>query len=353
EGLCSARREEQYKQAAVEGARALAAAKQRRLDRWHKGVAHIQSEAADVQRECGELFPAWDLILSDLWQAPRSLPPVLRLGQWTAGPAQFTEIKQIEEDAGPMLDELSMRKTTANGAIAGDEGLRLPVIEQPALLTFPERGSLLIRAQGKSRDQAVEIMQAAMLRLATTIPPGKVRFTVIDPVGLGQNFAAFMHLGDYDEQLIGARIWTEPQQIEQRLADLTEQMEVVIQKYLRNEFETIEAYNEAAGEVAEPFRYLVVANYPTNFSDSACRRLISIVSSGARCGVHALISVDTKHPMPQGFKISDLEQHCVNFAWQSEEEKFAWKDPDFGRLPLVLDKAPPGDVFSNIVRRVG
>ncbi|HEX7449729.1 MAG TPA: FtsK/SpoIIIE domain-containing protein [Pirellulales bacterium] len=345
------RRKEQYEQATAEGQRALAAAKQRRLDRWHKGVAHLQSEAADIQGECAELFPPWDFILSDQWQAPRSLPPVLRLGQWTAGPEQFTESKQIEEDTGPVLDELNLRKATVE--TNGDEGLRLPVIEQPALLTFPERGSLLIRAQGKARDQAVEIMQAAMLRLATTIPPGKVRFTVIDPVGLGQNFAAFMHLGDFDEQLIGARIWTEPQQIEQRLADLTEQMEVVIQKYLRNEFETIEAYNEAAGEVAEPFRYLVVANYPANFSDAACRRLISIVSSGARCGVHALISVDTKHPMPQGFKVSDLEQHCVNFAWQSEEEKFAWKDADFGRLPLALDKAPPGDVFSNIVRRVG
>ena len=349
------RLEEQYKQATAEGQRALAAATQRRLDRWHKGVAQIKNEVADVERQCGELFPDWNFILTDRWQPPRTLPPVLRLGQWRAGPEHFSETKQIEEDTGPVLDELSLRKTAAptNGQSDGNGALQLPVIEQPALLTFPDRGSLLIRTQGKARDQAVEIMQAAMLRLATTIPPGKVRFTVIDPIGLGQNFAAFMHLGDYDEQLIGARIWTEPQQIEQRLADLTEQMEVVIQKYLRNEFETIEAYNEAAGEVAEPFRYLVVANYPANFSEAACRRLLSIVSSGARCGVHALISVDTKQPMPQGFKISDLEQHCVNFAWQSEEEKFAWKDADFGRLPLTLDRAPPGDVFSNIVRRVG
>lgn len=345
------RRQQQYQQASAEGQRALAAARQRRLDCWHKGVAQIQSEAADVGQHCAELFPDWNFILSDQWQPPRSLPPVLRLGQWRAGPEAFTEIKQIEEDTTPVLDDLALRK--AKLQTNGDEGLRLPVIEQPALLTFPDRGSLLIRTQGKARDQAVEIMQAAMLRLATTIPPGKVRFTVIDPIGLGQNFAAFMHLGDYDEQLIGARIWTEPQQIEQRLADLTEQMEVVIQKYLRNEFETIEAYNEAAGEVAEPFRYLVVANYPANFSEAACRRLLSIVSSGSRCGVHALISVDVKQPMPQGFKISDLEQHCVNFAWQSEEEKFAWKDADFGRLPMVLDRAPPGDVFSNIVRRVG
>ena len=75
-----------------------------------------------------------------------------------------------------------------------------------------------------------------MLRFLTALPPGKVRFTIIDPVGLGENFAAFMHLADYDEPLVTSRIWTEPQHIEQRLADLTAHMENVIQKYLRNQF---------------------------------------------------------------------------------------------------------------------
>ena len=80
-----------------------------------------------------------------------------------------------------------------------------------------------------------------MLRLLASLPASKVRFTIIDPVGLGENFAAFMHLADYQEQLVTSRIWTEPRHIEERLADLSEHMENVIQKYLRNEFATIEA----------------------------------------------------------------------------------------------------------------
>jgi DNA segregation ATPase FtsK/SpoIIIE, S-DNA-T family len=340
---------EQHRLAMEEGRRAVEATKTRRLDRWHAGVAHIQSEAADINSQCGELFPSWEHILSGEWKVPTTQPPVLRLGQWTAGPSEFEDKPQVDDDSAPVLDELSVRRKKEEDNGSGD--LRLPVLKQPALSTFPDRSSLLFKGQGKARDAAIGIMQAAMLRLATTIPPGKARFVVIDPIGLGQNFAAFMHLGDFDEQLIGARIWTESSQIEQRLADLTEQMEVVIQKYLRNEFETIEAYNEAAGEVAEPFRFLVIANFPANFSEAACRRLLSIVSSGARCGVHTIISVDTKLQLPQGFKLPDLEQHCVNFVWQ--EDKFVWKEPDLGRLPLVLDEAPPGDVFTAVVRRVG
>ena len=133
-----------------------------------------------------------------------------------------------------------------------------------------------------------------MLRFLTSVPPGKVRFTIVDPVGLGENFAAFMHLGDYHELLVTNRIWTETPHIESKLADLSAHMENVIQLYLRNEFETIEQYNIHAGEVAEPYRILVVANFPAGFSEAASRRLVSIANSGARCGVFTLISMDIK-----------------------------------------------------------
>ena len=182
------------------------------------------------------------------------------------------------------------------------------------------------------------LLQSLMLRYLTSVPPGKVRYTIVDPVGLGENFAAFMHLGDYHELLVTNRIWTEAQHIEQRLTDLTEHMENVIQKYLRNEFETIEEYNTMAGEVAEPFRILVVANFPTNFNEAALRRLISIVNSGARCGVYALVMYDTKLGLPSGFQLKELEDPCVNMIWK--EGRLQWREPNFGRYPLALD-APP------------
>jgi len=38
-------------------------------------------------------------------------------------------------------------------------------------------------------------------------------------------------------------------------------MEKVIQMYLRNEYETIAEYNEAAGNIAERYQFLVVADF--------------------------------------------------------------------------------------------
>ena len=70
----------------------------------------------------------------------------------------------------------------------------------------------------------------------TTIQNGEATQYLIDPIGLGQNFSPFMHLVDFDEKLVTHRIWTEGTHITQRLTDLTEHMEDVIQTYLRNEF---------------------------------------------------------------------------------------------------------------------
>ena len=124
---------------------------------------------------------------------------------------------------------------------------------------------------------------------------------MLDPVGLGQNFAGVMHLADYEERLINSNIWTQTAQIEQKLADLNEHMEKVIQMYLRNEYETIAEYNEAAGNIAEKYHFLVVADFPAGFSDMAIRRLASIVSSGARCGVYMLLHWDHRQPLPPDF----------------------------------------------------
>ena len=240
------------------------------------------------------------------------------------------------------------------GGISADERLKPEgptVFSLPAVLPFPHNASLSITATGEGRLAAVHLFQAVMLRMLATIPPGKVRFTIIDPVGLGENFAGFMHLADFDDILVTNRIWTEPQQIEARLADLTEQMENVIQKYLRNDFETIAEYNEFAGEVAEAFRVLVIANFPVNFTESAARRLTSIAASGARCGVYILLLTDMNQPLPMRFDLKDIEAYATNLKWDGG--KFVWKEPDVGKFPLVVDSPPPEERFTQIVQLVG
>ncbi len=236
------------------------------------------------------------------------------------------------------------------------EGNHLPEIsdgawQMPAVLQFPENASLLLKAQGEGRHAAIQVLQNAMLRLLLAVPPGKVRFTIFDPTGLGQNFSAFMHLADYDERLVASRIWTESSHIQQRLTDLTEHMENVIQKYLRNEFRSIQDYNTHAGEVAEPFRVLVIANFPTHFSEESTRRLISIANSGPRCGVYTLISVDQNAQMPRHVQLEDLQTHENVLVW--DDDRFRWENEPLSQLPLCLDAPPDDQTMTTMIKSLG
>ena len=226
----------------------------------------------------------------------------------------------------------------------------------PALVPFADGTGgkcLLQKATGQVKERCIRAAQSLMLRLLANVPPGKILFTLLDPVGLGQSAAPFMSLADHEEKLITNRAWTEPQHIEEQLGKLTEHMENVIQKYLRNDYSTIEEYNQKAGEVAEPYRVLVVFDFPVNFSETAARRLVSIAKNGPRCGVYTMIVMDTdpSKKIPYGFNLTDLES-AANVIYH-DGKAFVWANKNFERYTVLLDKPPADELFKHIIMEIG
>ncbi len=298
--------------------------------RCREGLDHIRAfldrtAALDPRALLDWSDPTWQQ-----WRPTNRFSPVIRYGQIEI------EMKRLAEDVLKLGDF----------AAEHPDNLRVP-----AVLTLPHHASLLVQTDLQARDEAILLLQAVMARLLTSLPPGRVRFTIVDPVGLGRNFAGFMHLADYQESLVDSRIWTEAAHIEQRLTDLTNHMENVIQKYLRNEFESIDAYNRQAGELAEPYRFLVVADFPAGFNEEAARRLGSIVSSGARCGVYTLIAHDTRMQPPVGVQLDDIKVRSVHLV--REGDRFVCQDEVFRQFPLSVDAAPAEATLTRLMHAVG
>jgi len=197
----------------------------------------------------------------------------------------------------------------------------------------------------------IDSLNTLMLRLLSNAPAGKLSFTLIDPVGLGESFSGIMHLADYDESLINNKIWTQTQQIEQRLADLNEHMEKVIQMYLRNEYANIAEYNEQAGDIAEKYHIIVVADFPANFSDVAAKRLMSIVSSGSRCGVYSLIHWDKRKSTPSEFEADEIREKSVRVV--ARGERFSVSEELIDGAEVVLDPRPDDEFSTRFIHRIG
>ena len=290
------------------------------LDReWRSRMLPIYEGISFAQTAATELFPSWD---SPAWS------------RWTA-PSQFARAAQLAQFK---VDVQKLGETGSKGpplALPGPSSFSLPLC-----LTYPEEGSVLIETAATGRDLAIGALNNLILRLLSVAPPGRLNFSIIDPVGLGQNFAGVMHLADYEEQLINSRIWTQSSQIEQRLATLNEHIEKVIQMYLRNEYRTIAEYNEQAGVIAEKYHFLVVADFPVNFSDTAARRLLSIAGSGARCGVYMLIHWDTRQPLPQDFVPDELRKNSVCISCKGTEFIVAGKPSPGADLAMLAPPSP-------------
>ncbi|HUR55241.1 MAG TPA: FtsK/SpoIIIE domain-containing protein [Gemmataceae bacterium] len=309
---------------------AQSAAWEQMADEWQQGAGEVASTLEFLRAEDDRLFPYWDALTRPDRPLPDDVPPGIRLGDAAMDLAALPQ--------GVPADERLAPPEALSGVM-------------PAFLPFPDGCSVVLKARDEGRTQCVSALQSMMLRFLTGLPPGKVRFTIIDPVGLGENFAAFMHLADYDEKLVNSQIWTEPRHIEKRLEDLTDHIASVIQKYLRNQYKSIEEYNRAAGEVAEPYRVLVIANFPTNFTPEAAKRLVSIANSGPSCGVCTLVGVDTRAAMPRDFVLADLEQ--PSFVLQCKDGKFVPKDETLAPFALTVDTPPDTATVAQLVQRVG
>jgi len=228
--------------------------------------------------------------------------------------------------------------------------------EVPAVIPFAtgkDGRCLLFKCAGAAKEKAARSVQSLITRLLATVPPAKVKFTFIDPVGLGQNVSSFMQLADYDDSLVSGKAWTEPNHIEHELLELTEHMETVIQKYLRNDFESIEQYNVSAGEIAEAYRVLVVFDFPVNFTDTSARRLVSIAENGPRCGVYTIVIADTsaEKRLPYGFTPADLERTSNVIEYNSG--RFIWLGDTFSRHTVNLDEPPQAEFSKRIIKAIG
>ena len=297
---------------------------------WKSKIQPLYETIQAAHADAENLFPAWQPELWEGWKPPQ------RFGH----AAKFAHL-QVD------VEKLS-------GGVPKDPRLAIPGASRfplPLLLNYPQAGSVLLETTQTGRDEMIAALNNIVLRLLSASPPGRLSFSIFDPVGLGQSFSGIMHLADAAEHLINSRIWTQTSQIEERLAHLNGHMEKVIQMYLRNEYATIAEYNEQAGNIAEKYHFLVVADFPVNFSDAAAKRLLSIAASGARCGVFTLIHWDRRQPMPQDFTPEELRKSSVCVTARGSD--FILTGKSLPGTSLLLDAPPSPEFAIEFIQKIG
>lgn len=162
----------------------------------------------------------------------------------------------------------------------------------PYCASFGPEFNYLFRFDGEGRAEVVKHACDLGMRLFMMLPPGKIDFTFVDPVTLGESFAMFTRLVDVDDrtsEIINGKIWSSPSDIEEKLKIMTDHISNVTQRCLQGKFDNIYEYNRVAEQNAEAYQVLMLMDYPAGLTDQSLKLLEQIVTSGPKCGVFTII----------------------------------------------------------------
>lgn len=219
----------------------------------------------------------------------------------------------------------------------------------PAFVPVFGAGNVLFHGSGVDLAACRQAAQLAAIRLVACTSAGSVRLTLIDPVGLGQNFNRLLRL---DEYVRGPMAWHEPAHIQDALVELTSHMSMVIQKYLTDRYPDIEAYNRQVGVVTEPYRVLLVSDFPAGFDRRSAERLLSIAQNGPRVGVYTILSWDHNQDenLPRGWDDAGLTSTGTNFL--ATNGTLRYQNEPLAKGTLKLDAIPSTEFLEGLVTRV-
>ena len=314
--------------AAEEEAGALAAARQ----------AYEQAAAAAVASVDG------------LWQPHSALAPLL--APWEA--PLWAEYAPPPEDA-PIPEGLRI------GELRAEAGETAPPLRLPLLVPFLRRGSLFLR--GPDPDALRRLLQALLLRLVVTLPPGRLRLSLADPLGMGVHLSAFLRLPD---ALRGDKVCSRPEEIARQVQALEAHLESVLQTRLQNLYPDVEAYNAQAGELAVPYHIFALTDFPAGCDERIAAGLVRLAHNGPRAGVYLLLTwnddVGTKNfsSLPRDFDPQALLGAGTVITLDEEGRLEPSSLPDVAdilspeaRPPFIPDAPPDPGVINRLLETVG
>ncbi|GHV13293.1 hypothetical protein AGMMS49938_07660 [Fibrobacterales bacterium] len=222
------------------------------------------------------------------------------------------------------------------------------LVKVPFCLTFDNRFNYLFETDGPSREMIANRVCSLAMRLLMMIKPGKINFTFIDPITLGATFALFTRIVDdnntTDDNIINGKIWAATTDIDNRLRVLTERIADVTQRCLQGQYGNIQEYNEKAVQNAEPYRVLVIMDFPAAFKEEQLRMLEQIISTGPKCGVYTIIIKNAEQVAKMDSKlehlIKNIEAKSMHFAAKNNEIILANDGFEGKSIPFFIKPLP-------------
>ncbi|GHT33626.1 hypothetical protein FACS189434_08200 [Bacteroidia bacterium] len=175
----------------------------------------------------------------------------------------------------------------------------------PALIPLEQTNGLCFLTHSGNKELIHKTMQAIALRLILALPSGLCKVTLYDGTGLGANLIA---LSNISPKIKGENILTDPDELKRALNAAKTEIPNTIQKVLGHKYlgKSLIDYNNEAGELAKPYHFIFITDFPQSFSKEHGESIDKIIKSGRQAGVFLIVSLDTSYQSQSSFDYNPM-----------------------------------------------
>lgn len=175
--------------------------------------------------------------------------------------------------------------------------------------------SMMINYSTDNRNKLMNIIQLLVLYVLTYFPAKKAELTLIDPLNAGSSFTELQKIVSYgNERIIDQRIWNETSDIEVAIKKLSDFVVDINTNYGEKNLD--KRLQE------EPYKFLVITDFPHNFSNQALNTLQTIIRNSKNAGIGVFIFSDKaeidKLKQNNSNVFREIVANLVNFTYDGQ-----------------------------------
>jgi S-DNA-T family DNA segregation ATPase FtsK/SpoIIIE len=195
------------------------------------------------------------------------------------------------------------------GRLPGDPVQGPGSADLPAIVPFLDSKNLAFAAEGEDRTWPIAAIHGALLRALATVPAGRLEIVTYDPRirGVTSPFSALRRAGN---DLLGDPLAT-PSELVTTLTLLRAAVTRVAEIAGGLDAVDLADVTRITGVQTEPYRLLVVCDYPYGIDPAAHKELVRLAEGGPHRGVSLLIHYDGLVKPDHGVEPEELLKHAV------------------------------------------
>lgn len=216
----------------------------------------------------------------------------------------------------------------------------------PLLLPLLNRGNLVLSSlDAAGTKSASGCLLGSTVRLFASVLPGDLQCYWYDPLlrgvlaplgGLREGLTPLLHTA-----------MTNDRDLESCLDGLTADV-IRVTQLLGGQHATLGDLEMLAGETGEPYRLLIVSDFPHGFSERAATTLQRLMERGPACGLSVVIHYDRSAPVPRDVVADDISSHAFSIVQRQD----GWSVPLVPNLGVSLEPPPDASIAERVAREV-